>query len=79
MKLLSNYKLGNLELKNRMVMAPLTRARATDNIPNNLMIEYYTQRSGAGLIISEGTAPSPNGLGYARIPGIYSEEQREGW
>lgn len=79
MKLLSNYKLGSLDLENRMVMAPLTRARATDNIPNDLMVKYYTQRSGAGLIISEGTAPSANGLGYARIPGIYSEAQFEGW
>lgn len=79
MKLLDTYKLGQIELENRMVMAPLTRARATDNIPNDLMLEYYTQRSGAGLIISEGTAPSANGLGYARIPGIFSAEQLEGW
>ena len=79
MKLLSTYKLLESELENRMVMAPLTRARATDNIPNELMTEYYTQRSGAGLIISEGTAPSANGLGYARIPGIYTEAQKEGW
>ncbi|MBT8295319.1 MAG: alkene reductase [Gramella sp.] len=79
MKLLSNYKLGEIELENRMVMAPLTRARATDNIPNDLMVKYYSQRTGAGLIISEGTAPSPNGLGYARIPGIYNEAQFEGW
>lgn len=79
MKLLSNYNLEKLELENRMVMAPLTRARATDNIPNELMLKYYTQRSEAGLIISEGTAPSANGLGYARIPGIYTEAQKEGW
>lgn len=77
--LLENYTLRNLQLKNRMVMAPLTRCRAIDNIPNDLMAEYYAQRAGAGLIISEGTAPSPNGLGYARIPGIYSEEQIKGW
>ncbi|MCP9198810.1 alkene reductase [Gramella sp. GC03-9] len=79
MILLSDYSLNDLHLDNRMVLAPLTRARAYDNIPNDLMVEYYTQRSGAGLIISEGTAPSPNGLGYARIPGIYSEKQIEGW
>lgn len=79
MKLLNKYKLKELELKNRMVMAPLTRARAEANIPNELMLEYYTQRANAGLIISEGTAPSPNGLGYARIPGIYTQEQIEGW
>ena len=79
MKLLSEFDLNGLQLNNRMVLAPLTRARAYENIPNDLMVEYYTQRSGAGLMISEGTAPSPNGLGYARIPGIYSEEQIEGW
>jgi N-ethylmaleimide reductase len=49
-------------------MAPMTRCRAIDNIPNDLMAEYYKQRSNAGLIITEGTSPSPNGLGYARIP-----------
>jgi N-ethylmaleimide reductase len=57
----------------------MTRSRATGNIPNELMAEYYGQRSSAGLIITEGTSPSPNGLGYARIPGIFSPEQREGW
>ena len=60
-------------------MAPMTRSRAINNVPNELMTEYYRQRSGAGLIITEGTAPSPNGLGYARIPGIFSEDQVEGW
>jgi N-ethylmaleimide reductase len=78
-KLLSPYRLGNIELKNRIVMAPMTRSRAIGNIPNQLMAEYYEQRSDAGLIITEGTSPSPNGLGYSRIPGIYSEEQVEGW
>lgn len=73
------YTLKNIELKNRMVMAPLTRSRAIDNIPNDLMAEYYAQRSGAGLIISEGTSPSPNGLGYPRIPGAFSPAQIEGW
>jgi N-ethylmaleimide reductase len=59
-------------------MAPMTRCRAIDNIPNELMAEYYKQRSNAGLIITEGTSPSPNGLGYARIPGIFSKVQVEG-
>jgi len=60
-------------------MAPMTRSRAIDNIPNTLMVEYYAQRSSAGLIITEGTSPSPNGLGYPRIPGIFSPAQIEGW
>lgn len=76
---LTPYRLGSLELKNRIVMAPMTRSRAINNIPNNLMVEYYTQRVSAGLIITEGTSPSPNGLGYARIPGIYSADQINGW
>jgi N-ethylmaleimide reductase len=78
-KLLSPTKLGPLELKNHVVMAPMTRSRAIGNIPNDLIAEYYAQRAGAGLIVTEGTSPSPNGLGYARIPGIYSQEQVEGW
>jgi len=77
--LFTEYKLGNITLKNRMVMAPMTRSRAINNIPNDLMAEYYKQRSGAGLIITEGTSPSPNGLGYSRIPGLYSKEQADGW
>lgn len=60
-------------------MAPMTRSRAINNIPNDLMSEYYSQRTDAGLIITEGTAPSPNGLGYPRIPGVFSKEQIEGW
>ena len=79
MKLFSPCTLGSLELKNHVVMAPMTRSRAIGNQPNELMAEYYRQRSGAGLIITEGTAPSPNGLGYARIPGIFSPEQTAGW
>ncbi len=79
MKLFSNYKLGNIELKNRTVMAPMTRSRAINNIPNDLMVEYYVQRSDAGLIVTEGVAPSANGLGYPRIPGIYNKSQLEGW
>ncbi|MCG6191919.1 alkene reductase [Leptospira sp. FAT2] len=72
-------KLGSIDLKNRIVMAPMTRSRALNNVPNSIMAEYYSQRSGAGLIVTEGTAPSPNALGYARIPGIFSKEQVEGW
>jgi N-ethylmaleimide reductase len=77
--LLSPYAKAPLKLKNRLVMAPMTRSRAIGNIPNALMAEYYTQRTGAGLIITEGTAPSPEGLGYSRIPGIFSAAQVEGW
>jgi N-ethylmaleimide reductase len=69
-----------LKLKNRVVMAPLTRSRAVDaNTPNDLMAEYYGQRAGAGLIITEGTSPSPNGLGYARIPGLFNAAHVAGW
>ena len=79
-KLFSELKLGKIALKNRVVMAPMTRSRAIDNnIANPLMAEYYGQRAEAGLIITEGTSPSPNGLGYPRIPGIFNEEQAEGW
>jgi len=77
--LYSQASLGSLTLQNHLVMAPMTRSRATDNIPNALMAEYYTQRGSAGLIITEGTSPSPNGLGYPRIPGIFSPAQVEGW
>jgi N-ethylmaleimide reductase len=69
-----------LQLKNRVVMAPLTRSRAVErNTPNALMAEYYAQRAGAGLIVTEGTSPSPNGLGYPRIPGLFNAEQVAGW
>lgn len=78
-KLFSPAKLGALTLQNHLVMSPLTRNRATGNIPNELMTEYYAQRGSAGLIITEGTSPSPNGLGYPRIPGIFSAEQVAGW
>jgi N-ethylmaleimide reductase len=77
--LFSAYTLGSIALKNRIVMAPMTRSRAIGNIPNDLIAEYYAQRASAGLIITEGTSPSPNGLGYPRIPGIFSEAQIEGW
>src|SRR5665647_1089072 len=78
-KLFTPEKVGSIEVKNRVVMSPMTRCRAIGNIPNDLMAEYYAQRSKAGLIITEGTSPSPNGLGYARIPGIFSNPQVEGW
>ena len=71
--------LGSLTLQNHLVMSPLTRNRAIDNVPNDLMVEYYSQRATAGLIITEGTSPSPNGLGYPRIPGIFSAAQVAGW
>ena len=79
LKLFTPTTVGQVEIKNRVAMAPMTRCRAIGNIPNNLIAEYYSQRSGAGLIITEGTSPSPNGLGYARIPGIFSPAQVEGW
>ena len=79
-KLFSPAKMGSLALQNHLVMCPLTRSRSTGNIPDPLVAEYYGQRAGSvGLIITEGTSPSPNGLGYARIPGIFSPEQVEGW
>jgi N-ethylmaleimide reductase len=77
--LFSQTKLGPLTLQNRLVMSPLTRNRATGNVPNELMVEYYAQRASAGLIITEGTSPSPNGLGYPRIPGAFSAAQTAGW
>ncbi len=77
--LFSKTQLGPLTLQNRIVMAPLTRSRALDNVPNELMAQYYAQRASVGLIVSEGTSPSPNGLGYARIPGIFSAAQTAGW
>jgi N-ethylmaleimide reductase len=77
--LFSKATLGTLTLQNHLVMSPLTRNRATGNLPNPLMAEYYAQRSSVGLIITEGTSPSPNGLGYPRIPGIFSAPQIAGW
>ena len=80
MRLFEPVSLGSLSLQNRVVMAPMTRSRAVElNTPNALMAEYYAQRSGAGLIVTEGTSPSPNGLGYARIPGLYNAQQVAGW
>jgi N-ethylmaleimide reductase len=72
--------LGELRLRNRVVMAPMTRSRAgPDAMPTALMTEYYRQRAGAGLIVSEGIAPSANGLGYCRTPGIYNAKQTAAW
>jgi N-ethylmaleimide reductase len=71
--------LGKLSLRNRIVMAPLTRSRAIGNVPNELMEKYYRLRADAGLILTEGTSPSANGLGYARIPGLFNDAQVKGW
>jgi N-ethylmaleimide reductase len=79
LKLFTPVKVGSIQLKNRIVMSPMTRSRAIGNIPNDLMAEYYAQRADAGLIITEGTAPSANALGYARIPGVFNLQQVEGW
>ena len=74
-------KVGALELPNRIIMAPLTRSRAVGGgrVPNAMMAEYYVQRASSGLILSEATAVSPMGVGYADTPGIWSDEQVEGW
>jgi N-ethylmaleimide reductase len=78
--LFSPTKLGRITLKNRVAMAPMTRSRAgSDHVPTSIMAEYYRQRAGAGLIITEGTSPSRNGTGYARIPGLYTNQQVEAW
>lgn len=73
--------LGSLTLKNRIIMPPMTRSRATQpgNLANDMMAEYYAQRASAGLIVAEGTQISPMGQGYAWTPGIYSQEQIAGW
>lgn len=72
--------LGDLTLKNRVVMSPLTRCRADEGrVPNRLMAEYYAQRSSAGLILSEATSVTPMGVGYPDTPGIWSDDQVEGW
>ncbi|GAC1417935.1 MAG: alkene reductase [Burkholderiaceae bacterium] len=74
------FSLRATNLSNRAVMSPLTRSRAVENnTPNSLMATYYSQRATAGLIITEGTSPSPNGLGYARIPGLFNDAHVQGW
>ena len=76
----ASYRLGSIELNNRLVMAPMTRCRASaDHVPTDIMATYYGQRASAGLIISEGTSPSPNGLGYARMPGLFTDEHVAAW
>lgn len=77
--LFDSLQVGELQLPNRIFMAPLTRSRAQGRIPNRLMAEYYAQRAGAGLILSEATSVDPLGVGYADTPGIWSDEQTEGW
>lgn len=79
--LLEEYQLGDLKLKNRVVMASLTRGRATNPelIPTPIMAEYYAQRASAGLILSEGTWVNPQSIGFINVPGIYTQEQVEGW
>ncbi|QRX82673.1 alkene reductase [Glaciimonas sp. PAMC28666] len=74
-------KIGDIQVSNRIIMAPLTRSRAIGDgrVPNALMTEYYVQRASAGLIISEATAVTPQGVGYADTPGIWSDDQVEGW
>jgi len=80
MSILSSYKMGDLRLSNRMVMAPMTRCRAiTGNVPGPLSVTYYMQRASAGLIITEGSQVSPQGVGFYRTPGIYTPEQVSCW
>jgi N-ethylmaleimide reductase len=80
MDLLSSYQLGSLTLPNRIVMAPMTRCRAVEgNVPGPLSVIYYSQRASAGLIITEGSQVSPQGVGFHRTPGIHSPEQVAGW
>jgi N-ethylmaleimide reductase len=77
--LFDSIHLGKLNLPNRIVMAPLTRNRAPDAIPTPLMAEYYAQRASAGLLITEATAITAQGQGYADVPGLYGTEQLDGW
>lgn len=77
--LFSSFRLGGLTLPNRVVMAPMTRNRSPGGAPGAIVATYYAQRAEAGLLITEGTSPSANGMGYARIPGLYSQEQAAAW
>jgi N-ethylmaleimide reductase len=80
MKIFEQYTSKQLSLNNRIVMAPMTRNRATpEHLPTDIMAHYYARRASAGLIVTEGTAPSKNGVGYARISGIYDEAHIAGW
>lgn len=79
-ELWKKIQLGNKELKNRLVMAPMTRSRAEENgVPGDFASEYYAQRASMGLVISEGVQPSDEGQGYLATPGIYTAEQVDGW
>ena len=78
--LLDPIQIGEITLPNRVIMCPLTRLRGTtDHLPTPLMIEYYTQRATAGLILSEGIPVVPQGVGYANVPGIWSQQQTDAW
>ena len=78
--LFDSFQLGRITLGNRLVMAPMTRNRATaDHVPTPIMATYYAQRASIGLLITEGIAPAADGAGYARIPGLYNAEQVEAW
>ena len=78
--LFSPIQLGSCTLKNRMIMAPMTRNRAGEkNEPHALNVEYYRQRASAGLIITEATSVSPRGFGYPNTPGVFTDAQVEGW
>ena len=79
LRLLSRLNNGQLEFKNRIFMAPMTRSRAATQVPTDMMAEYYSQRASAGLIFTEGTQISPEGVGYISTPGIHTKEQIEGW
>jgi len=79
LQLLTQTELGAIPLANRVVMAPLTRNRTPDRVPSDAQVEYYRQRAGAGLIISEATVVSPQGIGYDATPGIWNDEQVAGW
>ena len=79
-RLFDPLQVGALELPNRIIMAPLTRKRAgVERVPNAMMAEYYRQRAGAGLILSEATSVSPQGVGYWGTPGIWNDAQVQGW
>jgi N-ethylmaleimide reductase len=78
--LFTPFRLGPYELRNRLVMAPMTRSRAGEgNVPTPLMAEYYAQRAGAGLIVTEGSQVAPEGVGYPNTPGIHTDAQVDGW
>ena len=79
--LLQPLRLGDLDLRNRVIMAPLTRTRSrnAEHVPTDLMLEYYRQRASAGLIFTEGTFVSDDSQGWYGAPGIYTEKQRKGW